>query len=101
MGALEQTVRRPRRSWELWRPWQVVFVAVASSQPLQPEPFYPPPKKNILGETYGVSGALTGLGSEPEVLTGHDGRTTALLGLDVESGALTGWTQEPPPLRHF
>ncbi len=59
-----------------------------------------PPQKKIHGAAYGVSGALrgypqeqgalTGLSLEAEVLPGHDGSTTALLGLDVESGALTG-----------
>ncbi len=44
--------RRPWRSWELWRPWrcrelrrpwQVIFGALASARPAQPEPFLPPP----------------------------------------------------------
>ncbi len=62
----------------------------------------PPPKK-MHGAAYGVTGALrsypqeqgahTGQSLEAEVLTGHDGSTTALLGLDVESGALTGGRQ--------
>ncbi len=66
---------------------------------------YSPPKK-YLGRLYGEpepsgaiyrNGAHIGLGSEAEALLGHDEGTTALLGLDMESWALSGFTQELLP----
>ncbi len=102
----EQTDRRPWRSWELRRPWQLVFVALALVHSATTAGALLPPHKKSMGQSRGIrsppglsSGteALTGLGSEAEVLIGHDGSNTALLGLEVESEALTGWTQEPLP----
>ncbi len=66
----------------------------------------PPPKKSM-GQLRGYqepSGAILRNRGPPWaklgswVLTGHDGSTTALLGLDVESGALTGYAQQLLPL---
>ncbi len=88
--------------WSSW-PWPRL-----SAWPLQPEPFYPPPKKKILGEVRGYqepSGARqtgqdrnrtgtgqpsrakqTGTGSPP----GLSSEAEASSGHDMTSGALTG-----------
>ncbi len=106
-------LRRPWRCRELRRPWQVVLMAVVSShstRPLWPELYPPPPpppqKKNPWGSLRGFrsppglssgTGALLGLNSEAEVLTGHAGAPQPSLGWNVESGALTGYAQQPLP----
>ncbi len=47
-GPPERNRRRPRRSWELWRPWQVVFHGHSSRNPSTP------PKKNSLWKLGGI-----------------------------------------------